>query len=48
MLFETAGGQLNRFSKDIFDQRYARFARRSDFDYVKCSDVGAKLMPSTF
>ena len=41
----TDSGQLNQFSKDIFD---ARFAWRSDFDDVKCSDVGAKLLPSTF
>ncbi len=34
--------------KDIFDPRYARCARRSDFDDVNCSVVGAKLMPSTF
>ena len=31
---------MNRFSKDIFDPRYARCARRSYFDDVKCSDVG--------
>ena len=48
MSFETTDGRLNRFSKDIFDPRYARCARRSDFDDVKCNDVGAKLMPSTF
>ena len=48
MLFETTDGQLNRFSKDIFDPRYARFLRRSYFDDVKYSDVGAKLLPSTF
>ena len=46
--FEATDGQLNRSSKDIFDPRYARFARRSDFDDVKFSDVGAKLLPSMF
>ena len=34
------------FKTPNFDPRYERCAQRIDVDGVKCSDVGAKLLPS--